>query len=132
MHCEPIGTIIRCQHFPCNMRDGTYTIEANTLTRIENTDGYYVGMVQNTYLKTQKMDEFRAKIYARLFKTQFDAYLGVWTDKEGLLNIDPSKHYDDLFEAYMVAKSLNQYSIWDCEANDELVIDYENGGFIVK
>lgn len=114
------------------MRDGTYTIEANTLTRIENTDGYYVGLVQGTYLKTQTLDEFRAKVYAKLFKTQLEAYLGVWTDGQGIVNIDPSRHYTCLDVAYMMAKSLNQHSIWDCKANKELVLDYENGGFVVE
>lgn len=114
------------------MRDGTYRIEANRLTRVENTYGYYVGQYQGTYLKVRQLDEYRATIYAILFREKYGAYLGVWTDNDGILNIDPSKHYHDLFEAYMVAKSLNQYSIWDCEANEELVIDYVNGGFIVE
>lgn len=97
------------------LKDGTYELKANTLRAVEKSTGYYVGLYEGTYFKTNTVfDESRAVNYARMFKNEMDGYLGVWTDPQtSITHVDPSAWFETLEEATAKAKELNQLAIWD-------------------
>ena len=98
------------------MPDGTYTIEANTLKTAEHKTGYYVGLHEGTYLKLSKPPMFIiVHTYARIFKKYMGAYVGIWTDEDGITHLDPSLWLRDLDVALFKAKKHNQLAIWDIE-----------------
>ena len=97
------------------LKDGTYELRANALRSVEKSSGYYVGLYEGTYFKTNTVfDESRAVNYARLFKNEMNGYLGVWTDPQtNITHVDPSAWFETLEEATAKAKELNQLAIWD-------------------
>ena len=97
------------------LQDGTYELRANTLRAVEKSTGYYVGLYEGTYFKTNRVfDESRAVNYARMFKNEMNGYLGVWTDPQSnITHVDPSAWFETLEEATAKAKELNQLAIWD-------------------
>ena len=96
--------------------DGTYTIKANTLKPVQYKTGYYVGLHEGTYLKLSRQPHPETlKTYARLFNKYMSAYVGLWTDEDGITHLDPSVWIPYLHTALKVADKHNQLAIWDIE-----------------
>jgi len=104
--------------------DGTYTIEANTLKPVEHKTGYFVGLYQGTYLKLSRPPTgLTVKTYAQLFKKDMSAYVGLWTDEDGITHLDPSVWIPYLHTALEVAKENNQLAVWDIKNMESIYLE---------
>lgn len=87
--------------------DGSYVYTDNRLLPIAAKYGYWVatGPVTKKLLGTGDL-------------------VGVWTSPEGETMLERTTHLVDRDAAIAFGKAFAQYSIWDCAANEQIVLEY--------
>jgi hypothetical protein len=99
-----------------------FTLDNMCLGVINSSTGYYVSD-KNTQGNTGVLGAFKTVIYAQ----EHDLLVGGWS-KDGIMCFDASVWFPlgKLKEAMEFAKTNEQYSIWDCANNIEIVISNIN------
>jgi hypothetical protein len=90
------------------------------------TDGYMVGGVVPSLIlapeaaKYSRTDAWIDEHWTKL-KASGDVFAGIWTDTEtGLVYVDLSERYDDLYTALAVATARGELAIWDVASSKEV------------
>ena len=97
--------------------DGTY--EATSLEKLDLKRGYAVGMIVGTAYSVK--DEARVPALMRATAIRYmPKYVGLWTDKKGVKNIDPVRVIYDLEVAKQIGRDNNQKCIWDFKNGVEI------------
>lgn len=108
------------------MKDGTYRTKDLDRKRfntyysgVNYASGYQVGTHEGTWLKIPASVVGTPLILLRGLMRCVDEtgapYVGIWTDDEGKVHIDPSEYFEDRGDAMRAGKAMNQICVWNWE-----------------
>lgn len=110
------------------MKDGTYKlfmsnrIKTGGFVPADHTSGYWVAQFQGTDVLVSPSMSGRFLRDTVLAMLNPQAYVGVWTDKDGNKHLDYAVHCTDLPSALAQAVMREQIAIWDIVGKQEVLV----------